>query len=335
MAEKILTSVDMGEETAFPPKVNWSNYLGSVSGSILEGLSKQCYSVKRVKDNYLVESPEDDNKLAIAYDFQERDVEAWNLLINVNNGGKLGTIKPSSITIKGFLGTIKYDEGDFETIEWTPNVLGGYNRYLVSSNKVTFPTAYVVRGVGELLVNTANLSIEVTYEDGTFSLHIGSNIILTNNFNQITLTVGGLVLDPFPDPDTGLTTTTQVILRYDFSNIVGNGTILYNPKIYSVYYNTTGSANEMYSTVLFKTPTLINSNNAFLEHTLGTYTVGSNIYLWIPSSGNYYCGEARTSVQMEVDNLIYLKNELGITPKKYRISGSGSTYYITIYVNKG
>lgn len=323
----------MAEDAAFPPKVNWSDSFASWSGSTI-----QCYSVKRVKDNYLVESPEDDNKLAVAYDFQEKDVEAWELIINVSNGGRFGTISPSSITIQGCLGTIKYDEGDSETIEWAPNVNGIYKSYAVSSNKVTFPTAYVVREVGGLLVDTEDLNIEVNYKNGTSSSYTGSDIKLLKKFNKVTLTVGGsdigdIPLDTGLTPGfTGLTSTSTVILRYDFSNIVGDGTTLYSPNIYNVYYNTTGNITEINSAAMFISPQQINSSNATLECTLGEYAVGSDIYLWIV---NNYCGNARTSPQVIPNNLINLENELSKTPRKYTIPTSArSTYYITIYVNK-
>lgn len=330
----------MTEDAAFPPKVNWSDSFAIGSGSTIGG-DKQCYSVKRVKDNYLVESPEDDNKLAVANDFQEKDVEAWELIINVNNGGKFGTLSPSSITIQGCLGTIKYDYGDSETIEWAPNVNGIYESYAVSSNKVTFPTAYVVRDVGELVVDTEDLNIEVNYENGASSSYTGSDIKLLNKFNKIILTVGSININPDIPLDTGLTpgftgltSTSRVILRYDFSNIVGNGTTLYQPNIYSVYYNTTGNITEINSTAMFTSPQQITSSNATLECTLGEYAIGSDIYLWLVNEDNY-CGKARTSMQITANNLINLENELTNTPRKYTIPTSArSTYYITIYVNK-
>lgn len=334
MAQKILTSVDMTEDTAFPPKVNWCSFNNLILEDGVGLYGKQCYTVKKIKDNYLVESYEDDNKLATANDLQEKDVEAYQFSINVKNKGTiLQPITPTSIEIIGTLGTIVYDSFDSKVMEWSNFFHLPYN---VVDNYVTFPTAYVEKNNGSVSIDESGLTVTVTYEDGSNSTFDRRNgLTLSENLNVYELIVGGRNFIPI-DPDvpiiTGVTDTTTVVLSYDFSSIVNNGTTLYYPDLSSVFYNTSGSLSDIHNQINMFPPESISSENPTLDFTIGSFNKGSDIYLWV-SDANYMCGTASTTLQIQVNTNRQLTFELTTTPTKYTIpSNAQSTFGIIMYI---
>lgn len=332
MANKILTFSDLEESSNFPPKVDWSAL------SILSPMPTfftPCCTVGRVKNKYLVTSTEDDNKLAVENDFQEKDVIEYNFSISVLNGGISGRSSPTKIAITGYFGFIIYDEGDYQVLEW--NTIGQLRSvYTVNNNLVNFPKAYVVRDRGEINVSITDLSIEVTYEDGSSKTFDNKDLALVRKDYDIRLTVSHTFIPDIPiEPDDPIETTVNVILRYDFSDIVKNGTVLYNPMFVTVYYNQTGNLTGTNNVVNFIPPATISPNKMVVEYTLGRFLTGSSIYLWLNGT-NHYCGTASTSLQSSMTPEIRLMNELTIAPTEYTIpSYASETYYIIIPIYKG
>lgn len=328
MANKILTFSDLEEASIFPPKVDWSVFKNM---SIIPTINTLCCTVGRVKNKYLVISSEDDNKLAIENDFQEKDVIEYNFSISVSNGGDSGNSSPTKIAITGHFGEIIYDEGDSKVLEWI--TIGNLRSvYTVNDNLVNFPKAYVVRDSGEINVSTTDLTINVTYEDGSSATYSDGNILLTTIHNNIKLSLGDRLIpgEPIEPPVTAVTSTVTVILRYDFSNIVINGTVLYNPSLKQVYYNQTGKITGTNSVVNFIPPAEIGPSNMVIDHILGSFLKGSSIYLWF-SDTNFKCGTASASLQSSITTRIDLMNELTTDPTQYTIpSYASETFYITI-----
>lgn len=331
MANKILTFSDLEEFSNFPPKVDWSE--SNRMHVVLPTLNTRCCTIGDVKNNYLVTSTEDDNKLAIENDFQEKDVVEYNFSIGVSNGGHSGNSSPKNIAITGHFGDIIYDEGDSQVLEW--NTIGQLRpSYIVNDNLVNFPKAYVVRDSGEINVSTTDLSIEVTYEDGSSATYSGREIRLTMFNNNIKLNVGNALIPDKPIV-TGDTSTVTVILRYDFSGIVKDGTALYNLSFEPVYYNETGDIKVPSSVVNFRPPAQIGPGNMVVDYTLGSFSKGSSIYLWF-SDKNHYCGTAFTSLQTSMTTKIKLNNELTTIPTQYTIpSHASEPYYIIIGIYEG
>lgn len=330
MANKILTFSDLEGFSNFPPKVDWSafNHI-----TISPTFNTPCCTVGRVKNKYLVTSTEDDNKLAVENDFQEKDVIEYNFSIGVSNGGRSGNSSPKEIAITGHFGFIIYDEGDSQVLEW---ITIGQRRsvYIVNNNLVNFPKAYVVRDSGEINVSTTDLSIEVTYEDGSSATYSGREITSITFDNNIKLNVGTKFIPDVPI-ETGVTSTVTVILRYDFSGIVKDGAALYNPSFEPVYYNQTGKITGPTSVVNFLPPAHIGPGNMVVDYTLGSFSKGSSIYLWF-SNSRHYCGTAFTSLQTSMTTKIKLKNELTTDPTQYTIpSHASEPYYIIIGIYEG
>lgn len=329
MANKILTFSDLKEASIFPPKVDWSAfYLGNIDYHI----NPPCCTVGDVKNNYLVISTEDDNKLAIENDFQEKDVIEYNFSISVPDGGRSGNSSPTTITITGYFGEIIYDEGDSKVLEWI--TVGQFSKpYIVNDNLVNFPKAYVVRDSGRINVSRTDLTINVTYEDGSSATFGDIDISLIRNGNDIRLNVGNMFI-PI-EPSDPIETTVTVILRYDFSNIVKNGTVLYNPMFETVYYNQTGDIRGTNYVVNFLPPANIGPSNMVVDYTLGSFLKGSSIYLWF-SEKNHYCGTASASLQSSMTTRIDLMNELTTIPTEYTIpSHASETYTIIISIYEG
>lgn len=333
MANKILTFSDLEESSNFPPKVDWSAFSSLIA---MPTLNTPCCTVGRVKNKYLVTSTEDDNKLAVENDFQEKDVIEYNFSIGVSNGGLLGNSSPTKIAITGRFGFIIYDEGDSQVLEWI--TIGQLRSvYTVNNNLVNFPKAYVVRDSGEINISTTDLSIDVTYEDGSSKTYSGRDIISTTIDNNIYLYLDKkfIPVEPIYPPGTGVTSTVIVKLRYDFSGIVLNGTVLYNPRFETVYYNQTGDIRGINDVVNFQPPATIGPSNMEVDTTLGSFSKGSSIYLWF-SNNKHYCGTASASLQSSMTTSIKLMNELTTIPTEYTIpSHASETYTIIIPIYEG